>query len=185
MRTALTCTLLLLPGLHLCGQTKSVILCGVYLEPGMPKATVLDELSKKCKVEKWEVGFDGWRVHVQVKGVDRGLNFVRFDDGKLTQVEKDLGAAHSDAAAAVLAEVIQAVDRIVSQRDTPLPTVRVETIVHKQDDGDWQDTMLYLGLGPKTLTIQVSRPIGQSGAVSYVICTEGGDWVPEPKKPAK
>jgi hypothetical protein len=186
MRTALTCTLLLLPVLHLCGQTNGVTLCGVYLEPGTPKATVLDELSKKCKLEKWADGPDMWTVHVQVKGVDRWQNFVRFDDGKLTQVSKDLGTAHSDDTATVLAEVIQAVDRIMSQGDAPTPTVRVKTIVRKHPDGtDWVDTLLDLGFGPKSLTINVSRPVGQSDAMSYVSCTEGGDWVPEPKKTSK
>jgi hypothetical protein len=172
MHLALRCAFLL-PIAFCFGQTGSVLLCGVELKSAMPKSKVLDDLGKQCKVEKMSVGFDA--SCVQGLGQFRCSNWVRFDDDKLTQVMKDLGTAESDDAAAVLAEVIQAVEQIASRSDGPTPQISVETSVSKHDDGDWQDVVLDIKFGPKSLAVQVSRPIGaRTGhrAVSRITATE-------------
>ena len=155
-------------GLPCCsGQVNSVVLCGVELRVGMPKAEVLAELRKQCKVQEMpRTGGQDWCVG----GAYICSHQVGFEGDKLRMVQKELGSAEG-ADADVLADFITTLERIVggtiSSSAKPAfasgpAIVIVNTTVAKVplDKRDVVMKELRLRLGQKDIVIQVNRPVG-------------------------
>ena len=129
----------------------------------MPKAQVLAELGKQCRVQEFPHS-DGksWCV----SGRYACSNRVSFENGKLTSASRDMGEAEGTDAAELVAKFMSAVDQAIGGTSGKIASrsavVTTSTLLGK-DPETKRDVLLKelrLRLGQKEVVIQVNRPVG-------------------------
>lgn len=155
----------LVVGLPSCnGQLNSIVLCEAELRIGMPKAQVIAELGKQCKVQEFPHS-DGksWCV----SGRYACSNQVWFENGNLISVSKDMGDAEGADAAELVATFMSAVERAVGGTPGKIASGPAIVTTHTslgKDPETKRDIVvkeLRLRLGQKEVVIQVNRPVGE------------------------